>query len=135
MSEFDEWDSFYLIVGGAAGALIGLQFVVMTLVAVMEIFVDQIFVDVGGDGPRQRAEDGEQQPLHRRNLHRRLSPSPAASPAPRPEALESAGASQHSQCRYTRETLQRLNPIGDGDATVSPLTRDGHEHRALSPGR
>src|SRR5882757_5104825 len=33
MSELGEWDSFYLIVGGAAGALIGLQFVVMTLIA------------------------------------------------------------------------------------------------------
>lgn len=33
MSSFEEWDSFYLIVGGAAGALIGLQFVVMTLLA------------------------------------------------------------------------------------------------------
>ena len=33
MSELAEWDSFYLIVGGAAGALIGLQFVVMTLIA------------------------------------------------------------------------------------------------------
>ena len=33
MYEFAEWDSFYLIVGGAAGALIGLQFVVMTLIA------------------------------------------------------------------------------------------------------
>ena len=33
MTEFTEWDSFYLIVGGAAGALIGLQFVVMTLIA------------------------------------------------------------------------------------------------------
>ena len=33
MPEFDEWDSFYIIVGGAAGALIGLQFVVMTLIA------------------------------------------------------------------------------------------------------
>ncbi len=33
MSEFAEWDSFYVIVGSAAGALIGLQFVVMTLVA------------------------------------------------------------------------------------------------------
>jgi len=32
MNEFAEWESFYLIVGGAAGALIGLQFVVMTLV-------------------------------------------------------------------------------------------------------
>jgi len=33
MSELAEWDSFYVIVGGAAGALIGLQFVVMTLIA------------------------------------------------------------------------------------------------------
>ena len=33
MPELDEWESFYLIVGGAAGALIGLQFVVMTLIA------------------------------------------------------------------------------------------------------
>ena len=33
MNEFAEWDSFYLIIGGAAGALIGLQFVVLTLIA------------------------------------------------------------------------------------------------------
>jgi ABC-type transport system involved in multi-copper enzyme maturation permease subunit len=33
MSELTEWDSFYMIVGSAAGALIGLQFVVMTLIA------------------------------------------------------------------------------------------------------
>jgi len=33
MSEFTEWESFYVIVGSAAGALIGLQFVVMTLIA------------------------------------------------------------------------------------------------------
>jgi hypothetical protein len=33
MTELAEWDSFYLIVGGASGALIGLQFVVMTLIA------------------------------------------------------------------------------------------------------
>lgn len=33
MSDLAEWDSFYVIVGGAAGALIGLQFVVMTLIA------------------------------------------------------------------------------------------------------
>jgi nucleoside recognition membrane protein YjiH len=33
MSELDKWDSFYVIVGSAAGALIGLQFVVMTLMA------------------------------------------------------------------------------------------------------
>ena len=33
MSEFAEWESFYVIVGGAAAALIGLQFVVLTLIA------------------------------------------------------------------------------------------------------
>ncbi len=33
MSELAHWDSFYVIVGSAAGALIGLQFVVLTLVA------------------------------------------------------------------------------------------------------
>ena len=33
MSELSAWDSFYVIVGSAAGALIGLQFVVMTLIA------------------------------------------------------------------------------------------------------
>ncbi len=33
MPVLDRWDSFYVIVGSAAGALIGLQFVVMTLIA------------------------------------------------------------------------------------------------------
>jgi hypothetical protein len=33
MSELGAWSSFYVIVGTAAGALIGLQFVVMTLIA------------------------------------------------------------------------------------------------------
>ena len=33
MAELAEWESFYVIVGSAAGALIGLQFVVMTLIA------------------------------------------------------------------------------------------------------
>ena len=33
MSELAGWDSFYVIVGSAAGALIGLQFVVITLIA------------------------------------------------------------------------------------------------------
>jgi hypothetical protein len=33
MQEFGAWDSFYVIVGSAAGALIGLQFVVMTLIS------------------------------------------------------------------------------------------------------
>lgn len=35
MSELARWDSFYVIVGSAAGALIGLQFVVLTLIAAM----------------------------------------------------------------------------------------------------
>ncbi len=33
MPEFKEWESFYVLVGSAAGALIGLQFVVLTLIA------------------------------------------------------------------------------------------------------
>jgi hypothetical protein len=33
MPELDDWESFYVIVGAAAGALIGLQFVVLTLIA------------------------------------------------------------------------------------------------------
>jgi hypothetical protein len=33
MSELAKWDTFYVIVGSAAGALIGLQFVVITLIA------------------------------------------------------------------------------------------------------
>ncbi len=33
MAELAAWDSFYAIVGSAAGALIGLQFVVVTLIA------------------------------------------------------------------------------------------------------
>jgi hypothetical protein len=33
MPELKEWESFYVIVGGGAAALIGLQFVVLTLIA------------------------------------------------------------------------------------------------------
>ena len=33
MNELTEWESFYVIVGSSAGALIGLQFVVLTLIA------------------------------------------------------------------------------------------------------
>ena len=33
MPELSRWDNFYVIVGSAAGALIGLQFVVLTLIA------------------------------------------------------------------------------------------------------
>jgi hypothetical protein len=37
MTAFDGWENFYVIVGSSAGALIGLQFVVMTLLADMPI--------------------------------------------------------------------------------------------------
>jgi hypothetical protein len=37
LTELDGWGNFYAIVGSSAGALIGLQFVVMTLVANMPI--------------------------------------------------------------------------------------------------
>lgn len=33
MTPFSGWDNFYVIVGSSAGALIGLQFVVITLIA------------------------------------------------------------------------------------------------------
>ena len=33
MPELGEWGNFYMMVGSAAGALIGLQFVVLTLIA------------------------------------------------------------------------------------------------------
>src|SRR5215472_2334781 len=33
MTELARWDNFYVIVGSSAGALIGLQFVVLTLIA------------------------------------------------------------------------------------------------------
>jgi len=33
MTPFDGWENFYIIVGSSAGALIGLQFVVLTLIA------------------------------------------------------------------------------------------------------
>lgn len=37
MSTLHEWESFYVIVGSSAGALIGLQFVVITLIAELPI--------------------------------------------------------------------------------------------------
>src|SRR5437762_761443 len=37
MTALDGWENFYVIVGSSAGALIGLQFVVMTLIADMPI--------------------------------------------------------------------------------------------------
>ena len=33
MPEFTQWNNFYVIVGSSAGALIGLQFVVIALIA------------------------------------------------------------------------------------------------------
>lgn len=43
MTELARWDSFYMIVGPSAGALIGLQFVVLTLIAARP-------PRIGGDG-------------------------------------------------------------------------------------
>jgi hypothetical protein len=40
MTPISEWNNFYVIVGSSAGALIGLQFVVITLVAELPIFKD-----------------------------------------------------------------------------------------------
>jgi hypothetical protein len=40
MPVFSEWESFYVIVGSSAGALIGLQFVVFTLIAESPTFKD-----------------------------------------------------------------------------------------------
>lgn len=37
MTELSGWENFYVIVGSSAGALIGLQFVVMTLIAEMPL--------------------------------------------------------------------------------------------------
>jgi len=37
MTALSEWQNFYVIVGSSAGALIGLQFVVLTLIATMPI--------------------------------------------------------------------------------------------------
>jgi hypothetical protein len=37
MTELDRWQNFYVIAGSSAGALIGLQFVVMTLIANLPI--------------------------------------------------------------------------------------------------
>ncbi len=47
MTALDGWENFYVIVGSSAGALIGLQFVVMTLIAEMP--------SAGGDAQAGRA--------------------------------------------------------------------------------
>ena len=40
MTALDAWDNFYVIIGSSAGALIGLQFVVLTLIADMPVTLD-----------------------------------------------------------------------------------------------
>lgn len=40
MTALTDWENFYIIVGGSAGALIGLQFVVITLIADMPMLDD-----------------------------------------------------------------------------------------------
>ena len=40
MDVFNGWENFYVIVGSSAGALIGLQFVVITLIATKPIVND-----------------------------------------------------------------------------------------------
>src|SRR5919109_5004899 len=40
MTALTDWENFYVIVGSSAGALIGLQFVVITLIAEMPILRD-----------------------------------------------------------------------------------------------
>jgi len=41
MNPLGTWQNFYVIVGSSAGALIGLQFVVMTLIANMPIIFEK----------------------------------------------------------------------------------------------
>src|SRR5947209_16233686 len=41
MTALSEWENFYVIVGSSAGALIGLQFVVMTLIADKQVATSQ----------------------------------------------------------------------------------------------
>jgi hypothetical protein len=41
MTDLKHWANFYVIAGSAAGALIGLQFVVMTLIATMPVVRDE----------------------------------------------------------------------------------------------
>jgi hypothetical protein len=40
MTELSGWENFYVIIGSSAGALIGLQFVVMTLISEMPVLRD-----------------------------------------------------------------------------------------------
>ena len=47
MHELSEWHDFYVIVGSSAGALIGLQFVLISLMASMRRAKDQEFAEAG----------------------------------------------------------------------------------------
>jgi hypothetical protein len=42
MTALAGWENFYVIVGSSAGALIGLQFVVITLIANRPVVTDQV---------------------------------------------------------------------------------------------
>ena len=44
MPALTEWENFYVIVGSSAGALIGLQFVVITLIAERPRYVQRMLV-------------------------------------------------------------------------------------------
>src|SRR6266568_2868587 len=80
MSELAEWDSFYVIVGSAAGALIGLQFVVMALIAERPQIPSPEAVGIRDPVPCPRGSvrrwrRGAVPPLHRHSQrlgHRRL---------------------------------------------------------------
>ena len=48
MTPFAEWENFYVIVGSSAGALIGLQFVVMTLIADKQVATSQALSNAFG---------------------------------------------------------------------------------------
>ena len=56
MPEFAGWDSFYVIVGSAAGALIGLQFVVL-FVGIHNAW-DAVFYHVAVKGQRDNPDSG-----------------------------------------------------------------------------
>ena len=53
MTDLAGWQNFYVIVGSSAGALIGLQFVVMTLIANLPLKRDGIVIQhFNGDADR-----------------------------------------------------------------------------------
>jgi len=49
MTELAGWENFYVIVGSSAGALIGLQFVVITLIAAKPTIIRNQYFNRGED--------------------------------------------------------------------------------------